>query len=156
MLDQITMLTDNVFDWLIDCWGLTPRQQYFSYIQVMNMKWMINEKGMGHKDNVVDKFWLALEIGSGGYGRAIRPPGAEPKGSYTERIPQKDSLTCEERCIFPNTVHHYSLRSGFPYYGLTNPVCNTPGVPPFHHLGHTTQLLCRQSSLAPGLGSGQF
>ena len=32
----------------------------------MNMKWWWNEKGMGHKDNGVDKFWLPLEIGGGG------------------------------------------------------------------------------------------
>ena len=26
---------------MIDCWGLTSEQQYFSYIQTMNMKWMM-------------------------------------------------------------------------------------------------------------------
>ena len=32
----------------------------------MNMKWWRNEKGMGHKDNGVDKPWLPLEIGIDG------------------------------------------------------------------------------------------
>ena len=58
--------------------------------------------------------------------------------------------------MFPNTVHHYGLRSGFRYYGLTTPACMMPGVPPFNHLGHTTQLLCGQSALTNGQGSERF
>ena len=56
-------------DWLIDYWGLTPEQKYFSYNLAMNMKWIIKwtwndnddemKKGMGHKKNRVDKFWLS-------------------------------------------------------------------------------------------------
>ena len=69
---------------------------------------------------------------------------------------QKGSLTCEERGIFPNTVHHYGLRSGFPYYGLTTPACNYARGTPFNHLGHTTQLLCGQSTLTTGQGSEHF
>ena len=38
----------------------------------MNMKWWWNEKkGMGHKDNRVEKFWLPREKGRDGKGRAI-------------------------------------------------------------------------------------
>ena len=60
-------------DWSIDYWGLTPEQQYFSYIRAMTMKWMIKwtwnddddddemEIGMRQNDSRVDKFWLLLE-----------------------------------------------------------------------------------------------
>ena len=74
--------------WLIDCWGLTPEQQHFSSIQAINMKWIITwtwnddemKKGMWHKDNRVNKFWLPQEeregvVGSGhlaSFGRAQR------------------------------------------------------------------------------------
>ena len=62
---------------MIDFWGLTPEQQYFRYIQVMDMTWMIKwtrndddddemKKGSGQKDNRVDKFWLPLEKGTDG------------------------------------------------------------------------------------------
>ena len=49
-------------------------------------------------------------------------------------------------------VHHYGLRSDFPYYGLTTPMQDARGTP-FNHLGHTTQLLCRLSALTIGQDS---
>ena len=45
-----------------------------------------------------------------------------------------------ERGIFPNTVHHYGLWSGFPYYGLMTPACRMPGVP--HSTTWGTQPSC--------------
>ena len=93
----------------------------------MNMKWWWNEKGMGHKDNRVDKFWLPLEKGVMGKVGQFSLLWRSAV-SYSYRIPQQSSLTCEERGIFHNTVHHYGLRSGFPYYNLTTPAFNTPGV----------------------------
>ena len=39
---------------------------------------------------------------------------------------------------------------------LTTPVCQHARVIPFNHLGHTTQLLCGQSALAPGQGSEHY
>ena len=82
-----------MIDWLL---GFNTQQQYFSYIQVMNMTWMIKwtwnddemKNGMGYKDNGVDKFRLPLETGRGGKGQAILPPVADPYGSYSGRIPQ--------------------------------------------------------------------
>ena len=53
---------------------------------------------------------------------------AEPNDFISNGIPQKGSLTCKERGIFPNTLHHYGLRSGIPYYSLTTLACNMPGV----------------------------
>ena len=53
---------------------------------------------------------------------------------------QKGSLMCEERDIFPDTVHHYSLRWGFPYYGLMTPTFRMPRVP--HSTTWGTQPSC--------------
>ena len=72
--------------------------------------------------------------------RAIKPPVADRKGSYSDKIPQQGSLTCEKHGIFPNVLFNFGMWSGFPYYSLTIPSCNMPG--------HTTQLLCGQSALA--------
>ena len=55
---------------------------------------------------------------------------------YHSRILQR----FEKRCIFPNSVHHNGLRSGFQYYSLTVPSCNTPGVP--HSTTWGTQRSC--------------
>ena len=80
----------------------------------------------------------------------------ECKGSFSYWIPHKGSLMREECGIFPNMLHHYGLQSGFPYYGLTTLACSMPGLPHSTTLGHITQLLCGQSTLALGQGSEHY
>ena len=132
--------------WLIDWWCFTPKQQYFSYFRAMNMKWMIK---WTWNDDEMKMGWDTRPIGSTtldchwkkwgwvGSGNLAFCSGTKPS---LFRNLQKGSLTCEERGIFPHTVHHYGLRSGFPYYGLTTPACMMPGVP--HSTTWGTQPSC--------------
>ena len=86
------------------------------------------KNGIGLKDNMVNEFRLPLEKGEvGRFGQFSLPWPS--RNSYSYRILQQRSLKCEDRGIFPNTVHHYGLFSGFPYYGLTTQACRMPGVP---------------------------
>ena len=72
---------------------------------------MMMKNGMGHKDNRGQRVYIA----TGKMGRWVSS-GNLAFCSGTEltlfRNLQKGSLTCEERDIFHNTVHHYGLHSG--------------------------------------------
>ena len=117
---------------MIDWWCFTSKQQYFSYVWALNMKWMIRwpwndddmKHRMGHKDNRGHKVYTATGIRE----RWVSTSNlASCSGAETPPIEYYSSVfNVQGTWHFPNTVHHYGLRSGFPYYGQTTPACRMP------------------------------
>ena len=125
-------LKNRLIDWLMVFYAQAAIFQLFSGDEhEMDDKMNMNddEMKMGWDKRPIRSTTLDCHWKKGGWvgsGNLAFCSGTKPT---LFRNLQKGSLTCEERGIFPHTVHHYGLRSGFPYYGLTTPACRMPGVP---------------------------